>query len=264
MLILIAESKTMGRCARPVAPETFDAHRPALEAEADAIMESLREASAEELAADVKISLPLARKLCEMVYEFPNKALGGEAVREYTGVVFKALDYPSMSAREQASFCRRVRIISSLYGWLRPDDIVKQYRFDFTTPLAPEGKTFAAYWRGAVTDTLLKTLEAGGFEDVLNLLPGDAARCVDWKAVAARAKVWKVDFQEILPGGKTRTPNAGRLKTLRGRLLRQIIRENVTTPASLLTLEGPGYAPAATQANPAKSPNTILFHTLPD
>lgn len=260
MLILIAESKTMGRCEQHTGPLAYNAHRPATEDVADEIMESLRGATAEELATDVKISLPLARKLMEMIYEFPNKKLGGEAVKEFTGVVFKALDASSLSSREHARLCKRVRIISSLYGWLKPDDIIKQYRLDFTTPVAPDGKTLAAYWRETVTELLMKTIDAEAHEDIINLLPGDAARCIDWRSIEKRAKVWKIDFQEMLSGGKTRTPNAGRLKTLRGRLLRQIIVENINSATDLLSIEGNGYA----SARYGEHPDSILFHTVAD
>lgn len=260
MLILIAESKTMECGTEAVSLPAFNLHRPVLGNEADEIMESLRIASAEELAADVKISLPLARKLREMIYEFPNKNLGGVAIKEYTGVVFKALDVASLSDDEQKRLSEKVRIISSLYGWLRPDDIIKPYRFDFTTPLAPDGETFAAYWRRPVTELLLKAIDSGMHGDIINLLPVDAARCIDWKKVEKQARVWKVDFQEILSGGKTRTPNAGRLKTLRGRLLRRIIVENINSATDLLSIEGYGYAGAGY----GEAPGSILFHTVAD
>lgn len=190
MLILIAESKTMGRCDGKVPPAVYQAHKPVFEPVADEIMDSLRGASVEELSADVKISLALARRLREMVYDFPNKSVGGEAVREFTGVVFRALDYASLSDDARHRLCGSVRIVSSLYGLLRPDDIVKPYRFDFTTKLAPEGQTFAAYWRAAVTSRLIDELRATGETEVLDLLPADASRCVDWDAGA-----WCVEGQ---------------------------------------------------------------------
>ena len=152
----------------------------------------------------------------------------------------------------------KIRIISSLYGWLRPDDIVKPYRFDFTTPVAPGGKPLATYWRDAVTKCLSDELAKGKHHDILNLLPGDAARCVDWKLIGSNFKVWKADFKEILPGGITRTPNAGKLKTLRGRLLRQIITEDIDSPMELLNIEGDGYV----GSDETDTSGNILFHTV--
>ncbi len=260
MLVLIAESKTIGRCDTPVAPDDYRAHRPAFEAEAAAIMASLSDASAQELAADVKISLPLARRLCEMIYDFPNKSVGGEAAGAFTGVVFRALDYATLPPEARGRLRDGVGIISSLYGLLRPDDIVKPYRFDFTTKLAPGGLAFANYWRPELTRRLVDKLRSTGEDEVLDLLPADASRCVDWKRVREVARVGKADFRELLPGGKTRTPNAGRLKTLRGLLLRQIVTDGIESLTALASVEGRGYVGVP---SPGDS-GTLLFHTLPD
>ena len=137
MLILIAESKTMTPCGNAVSKADYAACRPMLESDADAIMETVRSLSADELVATVKISLPMVRKLQQMAYEFPNKAVGSRAIEAFTGVVFKAFDYASLDEEARRNTTGCVRLLSSLYGWLRPDDIVKAYRTDFTTPLAP-------------------------------------------------------------------------------------------------------------------------------
>lgn len=231
MLILIAESKTMAPCDRIADAAALAAHRPAADAGAADIVASLRGLDAAALAAVVKISALMAARLARMLYDFADKRTGAAAIEAYTGVVFKVFAYPTLSAAARGRTDRQVRIISSLYGWLRPRDIIKPYRFDFTTPLAPGGKTFAAWWRQRVTGLLLEDLRAEGSGEVLNLLPADAARCIDWKRVAAEARVWRADFREVQPGGGLRTPNAGRLKTLRGNLLRHIV-ENGTADAS--------------------------------
>lgn len=227
MLILIAESKTMAPCAEAV---TDGYCRPLFDGIADEVMQSLRGADVAYLSNAVKISPAMAVRLQRMIYDFPNKTTVGEAITAFTGVVFRALDYRSLDEASRVRVDSDVRLVSSLYGWLRPDDIVKPYRFDFTTPLAPGGRTFSAFWRDRVTEALIADISAGGHADIIDLLPGDAARCIDWKRVGEKAGVWKVDFKEMMPGGAVRTPNANRLKILRGSLLRSIATENLTTP----------------------------------
>lgn len=195
MLILIAESKTMTHCDGMINQCDYMSHRPAFESDADGIMSNLRNLSAESLFGSVKLSLSMVRKLQQMIYEFPNKASGSKAMNAFTGVVFKAFSYQTLGETSRMRTNGRVRIISSLYGWLRPDDIIKSYRFDFTTPLAPDGKIFSSYWRDSVTKLLLEEIEKQDCHDVLNLLPGDAARCIDWKVINSRVKVWKADFK---------------------------------------------------------------------
>ena len=238
MLILIAESKTMTPCMAPQSNEEYAAHTPEFEAAADDIMQALHGISAQELSEKVKISFPLALKSRQMIYEFPDKAHGSKAIEAFTGVVFKALDAQSMSPCELTRLNSRVRIISSLYGWLRPDDVIKQYRLDFTTPLAPGNMKFAQYWQKAVSEALNNEVKT-------NLH-------------AEGIKMWKVEFKEIKPGGKMATPTSNKLKTLRGKLLRQIIRENITTPAQLMELESDEYI---ADGNPTK-PGVISFTTV--
>ncbi|MDE6551955.1 MAG: YaaA family protein, partial [Muribaculaceae bacterium] len=236
MLILIAESKTMLEQELPVSRECYEANTPAGEAFADETMSRVADMDVADIAAAIKISPAMAAKVIRMAYEFPNKQTGLRAIDAFTGVVFKNFGYSSLSPEEKERTAANVRIISSLYGWLRPEDIIKPYRFDFNTPLAPDDKTFAAWWRKDVTIHLVRQLKATGKKNILNLLPADAAKCIDWKLVKNFAKVWKVDFKEH-DGSAVRTPHAGKLKALRGYLLREIITQNITSPTPLLTLE---------------------------
>lgn len=235
MITLIAESKTMDDREMPVSHETYESNKPVGEEQADEIMARVATLSAQEIAEIIKISLPFAAKVARMAYEFPNKLVGIKAIESFTGVVFKAFDYASLSTEEKKLASENVRIISSLYGWLRPNDIIKPYRFDFTTPIAPGDIALAAYWRKDVTIQLVKYLQTSGETSILNLLPSDASKCIDWKLVKRFAKVWKVDFKEPKDGTEWRTPHAGKLKALRGDLLRNIIVQGISSPSELLT-----------------------------
>ncbi len=260
MLVLIAESKTMTACASTVTQDVYAAHTPAFEAEADAIMQSISGMTASELAAVAKISLPMAQRLRLMIHDFPNKSTGAKAIEAFTGVVFRALDCRSLSPAETRRLCGSAGIISSLYGWLRPDDIIKPYRLDFTTPLAPEGQRMAAYWRQNVTTAIIDHLRANSRGCVLNLMPGDAERSIDRQRVEREAEIWKAEFREIRPGGIVATPNANRLKTLRGTLLRQIVQENITSPRQLASIESDHYIAEMSSAEE----RTITFTTVAD
>ena len=241
MLILIAESKTMLPCKRHFSPADIAAHTPVFNDKAAEIMLSLYGLDATDLAKEVKISVAMASKLRSMICEFTDKSEGDRAIEAYTGVVFKAFDFGSLSAEVQRTAIDSVRIVSSLYGWLKPDDIIKAYRFDFTTRVAPGQVTLAAWWKPDLTEVLLKELEARNESEVLDLLPADAAKCFDWKRINQVAKVVKVEFAETASGGRLHTPHAGRLKTLRGSLLRQVVCEDVNCVEGLFGLESPSY-----------------------
>ncbi|MDE6395674.1 MAG: YaaA family protein, partial [Muribaculaceae bacterium] len=244
MIILIAESKTMEEHERPVTPDEFAAHCPAGETTADETMARVARMSPSDLAAIVKISGPMAARLLRMAYEFPNKSAGLRAIEAYTGVVFKNLDYRSLSDAQKSDTSARVRIISSLYGWLRPDDIVKPYRFDYTTRLSPDGTALCTFLQKDVTATLISEITKTGTTDVLNLLPADAAKCIDWKTVTGHAKIWKADFIEH-DGSAVRSPHAAKLKAMRGQLLRAVITNRLQTPADIAAFENDIMMPAS-------------------
>lgn len=231
----------MTRCNRPITTSELKADLPQLEPEVCLIMQNLKRFSAEDLSKAVGISHKMACGLHEMIYDFPLKSSGCKAIEAFTGVVFKALSYKTLSKEEQHAFNNQVRIISSLYGILRPQDIVKQYRFDYTTQLAPENTRFCNYWKDKVTSALINTLREQQQTQILNLLPADASRTIDWRSIATHAEIYTAHFREIIPGGTTKTPTAGNLKTLRGRLLRQIITQKILKAEDLIGITSESY-----------------------
>lgn len=242
-MILIAESKTMASLETEVSREEFAKHRPIFDGIANAIMDSLRDRSPEQLAAEAGITLRLAASLRRMIYEFSNKSTGIRAIEAFTGVVFRQLGLAGYDYVQSEFMHDNVRIISSLYGWLRPDDIIKPYRFDFKSHVAPLGETLMKYWKKDVTIALVHELQDKGDTDIIDLLPSDAAKCVDWKLVKRFANVYKVDFKTYDGTGALKTPNAGRLKELRGRLLDLIIRHHLVTPSEIADLESRDFMP---------------------
>lgn len=246
MLLLIAESKTMTACDSPVSAALYERHRPVEESRADSLMTYISSLSPGIIMDLTHFSASMATKLHLMSRDFPLKGTGSTAIEAFTGIVFKALNYTTLTPADRELLYRDVRIVSSLYGWLRPDDIIKPYRLDYTSPLAPDEKTMSAYWRGPVTVNLVREIQETGCTSVLNLLPADAAKCIDWKVVKRFAKVWKIDFKELKEGATFATPHAGRLKTLRGHLLREIIKRHIDTPDQLLDLATTELIPMGT------------------
>ncbi len=248
MIILIAESKTMSKCEHPVTPCDISSRRPAFDHTADSLMLSWIDLTAEQLSEAIKISLPMAREMKNMIHDFTDKTQGITAIESYTGVVFKALGYKSMTDSDKEFADRHIRIISSLYGWLRPDDIIKPYRLDFTTRLAPGDKTLASFWQDKTTQAIIDEIDRTGCTEIVDLMPSDAAKCINLKALEKKATIWKIAFQEN-DGQSVRSPHAMKLKTLRGLLLRQIVNERIDNIDTLCSL--------SEQYDPAK--HTITF-----
>lgn len=214
-------------------------------------MKSWGEWSVDEIAYALRISSSLAAEFKRRAYEFPNKATGCKALEAYTGVVFKALDYASLTQEEKTGADKNIEIVSSLYGLLRGSDIVKPYRLDYTTRIAPDGGSMAGYWKPLITPILMETMAADGEDEILDLLPADAAKCLDWRWIKRSAKVVKVDFRSIEDGGTLKTPHSTLLKTLRGRLLRDIVQNDIRTFSDLM-----GYQSSTMCVDPDSEPSS--------
>lgn len=256
MLILIAESKTMSKNQEIITPEQLKHNLPVFEQQADSIMEKIAAMEPSEVSEVLKVSWKMTADIMKMVYEFPNKMLGQEALKAFTGVVFKALDVSGFNDMERHFTSSHVRIISSLYGWLEPSDIIKPYRLDFPTKIAPGNRSLASFWRDVLTDRLLLSLKNDHTSEILNLLPSEASKCLDWKKIGGVANVNKVDFKIQSGDGILKTPDSRRLKELRGILLRQIIKEGVDDPGLVSKLESENYFPADNEI----TPGNILFY----
>lgn len=239
MLILIAESKSMseacaGRC--PVGS------RPVFEEEASEIMVGLQNLSVEELGTVLKLGPKNAVRLADDIASFGDKTTGCRAIDAFTGVVFRSFDAASLSADSAKEMNKSVRIVSSLYGWLRPSDVVKSYRLEFGMKAAPDGGTLTAYWRNRLTHALLRELQQTGETEILNLMPMDATKCFDWKQIKQTASVYTVSFKREDESGKLVTPHSDNLKRLRGGLLRYIIENDLQKVEELKSVRNSRFA----------------------
>lgn len=241
MIIVIAESKTMKRDVREVSPVQFSASTPCGEWMADEIMLRLSDYDDSQIGELLGCSPSLARSCRKMIYDFKDKSHGLRALNAFTGVVFRQLKEDEWSEKSREFAGHKLLIISSLYGMLRPLDTVRPYRLDYTSKASPDGEAMYKYLREECTSQLLSILREEGDSEVLMLLPGDAAKCLDIKRLSEEASMASVEFKEFAEGDKKRTPNAGRLKELRGKLLNEIIRNRIASIEGLKDIEADDF-----------------------
>lgn len=229
MLTLLAESKTMTPQQRAISEDEFNRHKPVFEDLADDIMRYFESLSPQEISEMLSISGSLGVKSHNLAYDFPHKLTGEKALEAFTGEAFKGLDISTFSpiARERAN--QDLRLISSVYGILKPDDIIKPYRSEFNKPVTADHKTAIQLFKPKVTVELANYVKENKIADIIDLLPADADKCIDWKIIRSFAKVHKVVFQQVLPDGRLKTPLAKRLKELRGLMARAIMMDGISS-----------------------------------
>lgn len=237
MLTLLAESKTMLADQSAISESDFKNHEPSLERMADDVMRNMANLSPSEIAEILGISYPLAVKSHSFAYDFPHKITGYPSIKGFIGEAFKALDIKTIPDFSAESADTSLRIISSVYGILKPSDIIKPYRCEFNKKICPGNLTSQQYFKSKITVELVNYIKENQIREIINLLPGDADKCIDWKVVKAFATVYKICFQNISTDGKLKTPIANRLKELRGLMCREIIKQKIGIFETLKYLE---------------------------
>ena len=192
--------------------------------EAEYLAEQMRRFSASELEKMLKISPKLAAENYERYQKFgslsnPRK----QALLAYNGSVFKAIDPASFSLEDLKYAQNRVRIISTLYGLVRPLD----------------GANLYDYWVPKLTTPLLEDVrKVGGV--MVNLASMDIQGALKMDELRKEVRVITPEFQEWREG-KYETVRTY-AKIARGTMTRYIVMHRVEDPEELKAFHGDGYA----------------------
>lgn len=111
-----------------------------------------------------------------------------QAVYAFNGDVYEGLDAASLTEAQVQTAQVCLRMLSGLYGVLRPLDLMQPYRLEMGTRLAnPHGRDLYAFWGDTITDSLNGELLAQGGEAVLvNLASEEYFKSVRVKKLKAR------------------------------------------------------------------------------
>lgn len=241
MFLLLAESKTMLADQSVVSTEEFKNNCPVFEPIAEAEMAHIAGLKASVIAEILGISHALAAKTLSLAYDFPNKSAGYKALFGFTGEAYRGLDANSLSSEAIIRAFSHLRIISSLYGYLKPSDIIKPYRLEFNKPIFSDNTTAIKIFKQKATVEFAKEIKESLTQDVIDLLPGDADKLLDWKILRAFAKVHKIVFKSIQPDGSLKTPLAKTLKEHRGKMARFILENNIESFSQLCSTPSPDF-----------------------
>ena len=149
-----------------------------------------------------------------------------QAVYAFSGDVYRGLDAYSI---DNIDFMQiTVRIISGLYGLVKPLDLIQPYRLEMGTKLSfDNNKNLYDYWREKITKQLNSELSEN--EPVLNLASNEYFKAIDSKVI--KSDVYSANFKEF-KDGKYKTI-AIFSKKARGMMARYIIENNITDINSL-------------------------------
>ncbi len=170
------------------------------------------------------------------------------AIERYTGVLYDALDYPSLPASVRRGVGRQVVIFSGLWGAVRPADSIPDYKLKMGARLPGLGRP-ARFWKPALTAALAEA--ASG--TVWDLLPNEHAAAWDPAIAGRRIRVRFLD-DVVKNGERTLVTVSHWNKLLKGALVRHVVEHGLDDPESLVDFdhpEGYRYDPSLTRVDGA-------------
>lgn len=170
MLIVLSPAKTLDYTT----PATTAVHsKPEFVERSAELIETLRRYSPAQIASLMRISDPLADLNAGRYAVWSPKFTtenSKQAVLAFNGDVYEGLDASSLNAKQLEYTQSHIRILSGLYGVLRPLDLMQAYRLEMGTKLAtPQGKDLYAFWGDAVTVALNAQLAEQKSKALINL-----------------------------------------------------------------------------------------------
>lgn len=195
--------------------------------DSERIQKVLKKKSAKSLSKLMNISDNLAHLNYErnQDWQLPfTKENARPAIYTFNGDVYRGLDVYSLDVKKLDKLQDTVRILSGLYGVLKPLDLMQAYRLEMGTKL-PVGKNKNLYefWKKKVTKALNDELEDNEF--FLNLASNEYFKAIDTKTL--KVPVIDIDFKE-LKNGEYKTIGIY-AKLARGLMTRYIIDTNAKT-----------------------------------
>ena len=248
MLILLSPAKDLALETPIIAGTT----QPALLKEAETLVGKLKTLSAKKLASMMDLSDKLG-ELNRDRYErwrVPFTAKNARpAVFTFNGEVYRGLEARSFSSDDLQFAQHHLRILSGLYGMLRPLDLMQDYRLMMGTPFGiGKAKNLYAFWGDRITEALNKDLKATKSDVVLNFASTEYFRAVN--PAKLNARVITPEFKDKVGGAYKSLQTY--VKNQRGALARYIIQHRILDPEKIKSYEGDGYRFSAVESTADK------------
>lgn len=156
----------------------------------------------------------------------------------FNGAAYLGLDAHSLSKENLDYSQSHLRILSGLYGILKPLDLMQAYRLEMGTRLETEkGSNLYQYWGDKLSVAIQKELKTDD-NVLINLASNEYSKVLNLKNIGA--KVITCHFKDMSKSGEYKTIMTY-AKKARGMMTRYIIKNKLTNPEDLLGFDSQGY-----------------------
>lgn len=238
MLIVVSPAKTLDYDTAPV---TQIHSQPRFTDHSQLLIDELKKLSVQDIAALMKLSdklssLNVARyESWEDEFNFQNAK---QAVLAFKGDVYTGLDAEALSEDDLQFAQDHLRILSGLYGILKPLDLMQPYRLEMGTRLQnTRGKNLYEFWGTIICDALNQELAQNSDPVLINLASNEYYKAAKEKSIQARIitpafKDWKNGQYKMI---------SFYAKKARGLMTRYIIQNKIDNPEQLKDFDLEGY-----------------------
>ena len=247
MLMVISPAKTLDF---ETAPATERFTQPQYLDHSQELIEQLRELSPAQISELMHVSDKIgglnAARFGSWTPAFtPDNAK--QALLAFKGDVYTGLNAETFSEADFSYAQDHLRMLSGLYGLLRPLDLMMPYRLEMGTKLAnARGKDLYAFWGTQISEWLNQALAEQGDDVLLNLASNEYFSAV--KKTALNARIINTEFKDLKNGQHKIISFYA--KKARGMMSRFVIKERINNPEHLKQFDEQGYRFSAEQSKP--------------
>jgi cytoplasmic iron level regulating protein YaaA (DUF328/UPF0246 family) len=238
MLIVVSPAKTLDYDT-PAKTKVFT--QPDYLDKSQELIHHLRQLSSLDISELMKVSTKIADLNFDR-YESWHKRFteknAKQAVLAFKGDVYTGLDAETFTAKDFTFAQQHLRILSGLYGQLRPLDLMQPYRLEMGTKLSTDhGKNLYAFWGSTITEGLNAQLKKIKADTLINLASNEYFKAVKPKEL--KAEIITPAFKEFKDGDYKMIGIYA--KKARGMLSRYIIKHQLSDPQDIKAFDEEGY-----------------------
>ncbi len=238
MLILISPAKTLDFQPQSLVDEST---KPPFLSQSKQLIALLKERSPKQLATLMNLSDKLAAEVHGYVHGWKakyNPATAKQALLAFRGDVYQGMNADAFSADDFDFAQQHLRILSGLYGILRPLDLIQPYRLEMSCKLAGKhGKNLYNFWGDRIVRNLEKALDQQDDDLLINLASNEYFKAAQTASLSCRL-VTPV-FKD-LSRGQYRVVSFF-AKKARGMMVRHLISKQITDVAGIRKFRSGGY-----------------------
>ena len=240
MIVLLSPAKSMNESRTTALPLS----EPRFASDTDGLVKIAEGLTAQDIRNLMKVSDDIANLNVRRYTDFASQPEHPAGLL-FDGDVYWGLDAESLDDEGMRAADDRIRILSGLYGYLRPLDRVRPYRMEMGTKLAnPRGNTLYNYWGSSIAKAIDADME-GREGAVLNLASNEYFKAVDRKAL--RSPVVSAKFLNIKDGVRK---NLGFFaKRARGQMARFVVDNRIDRAEGAKDFNYDGYRFDAKQSS---------------